>query len=192
MATRTLFATAAVALAAAALAPSAHAQSLVGSQVTAAGYCCSAPTPADQATNAATATVGAATEFPEGSFTSLSSGLSTLPVAIDVGSNYIRLVYSAGGLANAGGFNGYVFTFDNAPTITRATLDPSSNYDPTVSFAGNRIFLNEAGLTLSPGSTAMIDLTTCTPAPPVPEPATYAMLLGGLGVLGWTARQRRG
>ncbi|TDP63141.1 FxDxF family PEP-CTERM protein [Roseateles toxinivorans] len=26
---------------------------------------------------------------------------------------------------------------------------------------------------------------------PVPEPATYAMLLGGLGVLGWAARRRR-
>jgi hypothetical protein len=26
---------------------------------------------------------------------------------------------------------------------------------------------------------------------PVPEPATYAVLLGGLGLLGWVGRRRR-
>lgn len=28
--------------------------------------------------------------------------------------------------------------------------------------------------------------------PPVPVPETYALMLGGLGVVGWMARRRRG
>src|SRR5437764_9360770 len=136
MANRALFATAAAALAAAALAPAAHAQNLAGSQVTVAGYCCAAATPANQATNAVTATVGAGTEFPQGSLTSLTSGLSAVPVAIDVGSNYIELNYTAGAVINPGGFNGYIFTFANAPTITGVSLDPatSAGYAPALSF----------------------------------------------------------
>jgi hypothetical protein len=195
MTTRAFFATAAAILAAAALAPAAHAQNLAGSQVTAAGYCCTAPTPANQATNAATATVGPTTEFPQGSFTSLTSGLATVPVAIDVGSNDIELNYTAGGVAAPGGFNGYVFTFANAPAITGVTLDPrsSSGYTPALSFSGNQIFVNEAGLTLTSTTMGLLAVTTATaPPPPVPEPETYAMLLGGLALLGWTARRRRG
>jgi hypothetical protein len=136
--------------------------------------------------------VGPAAEFPEGTFTSLTSGLATIPVSIDVGSNYIRLQYSAGGTADSGGFNGYVFNFANAPTITGVTLDPTSTYNPTVTFNGNQVFLNEAGLTLTSTSMAMLDVTLANNPPPVPEPGTYAMLLAGLGLLGWTARRRQG
>lgn len=193
MATRALIATAAAALAAAALAPSAHAQNLAGSQVTVAGYCCTGTTPADQATNAATATVGPNVEFPEGTLTSLTSGLSALPVAIDVGSNYIEINYSGGGVAPPGGFNGYVFTFANAPTISGLSLDPantSTGYTPALSVSGNQVFVNEAGLTLTSSTKGLIDVAIA-PTPPVPEPETYAMLLAGLGLLGWTARRRR-
>lgn len=193
MATRALLA---AAVAAITLAPAAHAQNLAGSQVTVAGYCCTSPPgPGTQATNAVTATVGPNTEFPPGSLTSLTSGLSSLPVAIDVGSNDIEINYSAGGVAAPGGFNGYVFTFANAPTITGVTLDSrsSSGYTPTLTFSGNQVFVNEAGLTLTPTTMGLFDVTTATtPPPPVPEPETYAMLLAGLGLLGWTARRRRG
>jgi hypothetical protein len=194
MATRALLA---AAVAAITLAPAAHAQNLAGSQVTVAGYCCTAPPgPGTQATNAVTATVGPSTEFPAGSLTSLTSGLSAVPVAIDVGSNDIELNYSqASGLIPAGGFNGYVFTFANAPTITGVTLDArsSSEYTPALSFSGNQVFINEAGLTLTATTMGLLDVTTAgTPPPPVPEPETYAMLLAGLGLLGWTAKRRRG
>ena len=194
MANRALFATAAATLAAAALAPAAHAQNLAGSQVTVAGYCCTGTTPANQATNAAKATVGPNTEFPVGTLTSLTSGLSAVPVAIDVGSNDIELNYSAGGATAPGGFNGYVFTFANAPTITGVSLDPRSSggYTPALSFNGNQIFVNEAGLTLTSTTMGLLDVTTAMAPPPIPEPETYAMLLAGLGLLGWTARRRRG
>jgi hypothetical protein len=180
MATRALLA---AAVAAITLAPAAHSQNLAGSQVTVAGYCCTAPPgPGTQATNAVTATVGPNTEFPAGSLTSLTSGLSSVPVAIDVGSNDIELNYSqASGLIPAGGFNGYIFTFANAPTITGVSLDSrsSSEYTP--------------GLNLTATTMGLLSVTTAgTPTPPVPEPETYAMLLAGLGLLGWTAKRRRG
>ncbi|WP_081933682.1 PEP-CTERM sorting domain-containing protein [Massilia sp. 9096] len=179
-------------VAALSLAHAAQAQDLAGAQVTVAGYCCTSPPgAATQVTNALTQTVGPGTEFPTGSFTSLTSGLAPLPVAIDVGTAYIELNYSAGGAATAGGFNGFVFSFANAPAITGATLDPASTYAPAVTFSGNQVFVNEAGLNIGANSMAMIDLTTAgTPTPPVPEPETFALLLAGLGVLGMRARWR--
>jgi MYXO-CTERM domain-containing protein len=87
-----------------------------------------------------------------------------------------------------------VFTFANAPTITGVSLDPrsSSGYTPALSFNGNQIFVNEAGLTLTSTTMGLFAVTTATAPPPVPEAESYAMLLAGLGLLGWTARRRRG
>lgn len=62
------------------------------------------------------------------------------------GSHDIAINYSAGGGAAPGGFDGFVFTFADAPTITGVTLDPksSSGDTPALSFTGNQIFVNEA------------------------------------------------
>jgi hypothetical protein len=185
MATRTLLA---AALAAAAFSPmvGAQAQSLTGSQVTVTGYCCTAVADADIVTNTLTAVVGPTVEFPQGSLTSTSAGVEALPVSIDVGSSTIQLSYTAGGTTPAGGFNGFAFTFANAPTITGVTLDPSSTYSPVVSFNGNTVYVNEAGLTLPLTATALVTITA------VPEPGAYALMVGGLGLLGVMARRRRG
>jgi hypothetical protein len=152
--------------------------------VTTAAYCCTAPIESDRATNAATATVGPTIEYPQGTFTSLSSSLDVVPVAIDVGSNYIDLRYSAGGTTAAGGFNGFVFSFTGAPAITAVSLDPTSTYSPVVTFDADTIYVNEAGLTLTSTSRAMINVTA------VPEPETYALMLGGMALLGLAARRR--
>jgi hypothetical protein len=174
----------AAAVAAFAFSPGAHAQSLTGSQVTTAAYCCTAPIASDRATNALAATVGPGIEYPQGSFTSLTSSLDVVPVTIDVGSNYIDLRYSAGGTTGPGGFNGFVFSFAGAPTITGVSLDPASTYSPVVTFDANTVYVNEAGLTLTPSSRAMINVTA------VPEPETYALMLGGMALLGLAARRR--
>jgi hypothetical protein len=185
MATRTLLA---AALAAAAFSPivGAQAQSLTGSQVTVAGYCCTAVADADLVTNTLTAVVGPNVEFPQGSLMATSAGFEALPVSIDVGSSTIQISYSAGGTTQPGGFNGFAFSFAGAPTITGVTLDPSSTYSPVVSFSGNMVYVNEAGLTLTSTSTALVTISA------VPEPGAYALMVGGLGLLGVMAKRRRG
>jgi hypothetical protein len=183
MATKTLLATAAVA--AIALSPMAQAQSLTGSEVTVTGYCCTAVVDTDIVTNTLTATVGPTVEFPEGSIMATMAGFEALPVSIDVSGSTIEISYSAGGDVPAGGFNGFAFSFVDAPTITGATVDPSSTYTPTVSFTGNTVWVNEAGSTLTSTSSVLVNISA------VPEPETYGMMLGGLAVLGFMARRRR-
>ena len=71
---------------------------------------------------------------------------------------------------------------------TSATLDPSAT--PTFLASGfadqvDRVVVSSPGQ----GSYAMDDVTFNATAP-VPEPESYALLMAGLGVMGWVARRR--
>ncbi len=155
-----------------------NAQSLTGSQITGAAYCCTSTNESDRVTNQQTATVGPQIEFPSGSFVSNSSQLDTILADIDVRASALQISYTAAATALPGGFNGYVFTFVGAPTITGVSADPSSTYSPVLSFNENTIFVNESGLELSPSSFVLINVSA------VPEPTAFGMLIAGLGLVG--------
>lgn len=161
-----------------------QAQSLIGSQVTGAGYCCTSPNESDRNTNLITATVGPGIEFPAGSFVTMGDQLNTVPANIDIGANFLDITYTAAATALPGAFNGYVFSFVNAPAITGVSADPTSTYSPVLSFNANTIFVNEAGLNLTPSSHLLVNISA------VPEPATYGLLLGGLGLAGLAWRRQ--
>lgn len=166
--------------------PAAHAQSLTGSQVTAAIYCCDAPNEANRATNLVTKTVGASVEFPDGTFTSIIPGLSPVAANLDVGANTIDLQYLASAPAAPGTFDGYILSFAGAPSITSVTVDPSSTLTPTsISFDASTVFINNADLALTPQSHLLLNVAV------VPEPAQAALMLGGLAAVGLLARRRQ-
>jgi hypothetical protein len=182
MSIKTVMAAAAVALC---TVPMAQAQSLTGSQVTGAIYCCDAPNEANRATNLVTATVGPDVEFPNGVFTSITPGLSPVASTLDVGANTIDLQYLESAPAAPGIFDGFVLSFAGAPAITAVTADPSSTLSPTsISFDATTIFINNAGLALTPQSHLLLNVMA------VPEPAQVAMMLSGLAAVGLLMRRR--
>lgn len=90
--------------------------------------------------------------------------------------------------------NGVVFTSFNQSTLSGFTLDGQSG-PRNLDFLGSLVAggTATASFDLSPfdpgaGNTATFFLTQ---VPTIPEPETYAMLLAGLGLLGFSARRRR-
>jgi len=70
----------------------------------------------------------------------------------------------------------YSWNFGGAPTVNEVTLSAGSYYYYVFGFAP---------------SVAAYSINSAAVATPVPEPETYAMLLAGLGVVGFVARRRR-
>ena len=136
-----------------------------------------------------------ATEVPPGFAHSL------VDVAIDVGNDYITIDFdnSAPFTRFASGFeNTSVFRFDSAAMvdITGAQIDNSVTtlgLEPSdIRFTGNELFINVESLPFNPSTFARINLLVeGGPTLPVPEPATYAMMLGGLLLVGWAGVKRR-
>lgn len=124
---------------------------------------------------------------------------SLVDVAIDVGNDYITIDFdNAGRSRYASGYeNTYIFKFDS-PAIADIT---SAEIDTTVTslglslsdvrFAGNELFINVESLSFNASTFARINLIVQGGPPPVPEPETYALMLAGLGLVGFAARRRR-
>ena len=73
----------------------------------------------------------------------------------------------------------YAWTFGATPAVHTVTL------------GGGSYYYSVFGKALGPAAYAISSSITAVPPVPVPEPETYAMLLAGLGVVGFLARRRR-
>ncbi|MGB2831736.1 MAG: PEP-CTERM sorting domain-containing protein [Methylotenera sp.] len=93
-------------------------------------------------------------------------------------------------------FSGFRITDINETIGPFATFTLGTNTgligSPVLTFDANNLFVNLQGLSFRPGSTQFnVTAGPFVPPPAVPEPETYAMLLAGLGLMGFVARRRK-
>lgn len=97
------------------------------------------------------------------------------------------------GFGDLGGFNGYHFS-DTLGTIDSFTsvLSNGSNAlidDSRITFSDDDIWINMSGLSLYGANNSLtLDFTT---AAPIPEPSTYALMILGLGLIGFISSRRK-
>jgi hypothetical protein len=116
------------------------------------------------------------------------------------------LVYDSGFLGNPDGtgviqgnnlFSGDIIANDNSGNVW--LLDPVAHTSVIIANGGSRgdyVGVDGTNGTLFLTQTDSVYRLGCGPdcfftPPPVPEPETYALMLGGLALLGWVARRRR-
>ncbi len=125
--------------------------------------------------------------FTTGAFiSSLGLDASNQPIVSNVVGDAPVSVSNGGG---PGG--GWDFLFDfTGPKQARLTALETVSWDATfsqaVSLTSDSFVMHVQGLTEGQGDSAWY-----TPTPEVPEPETYALMMVGLGLLGFTAKRRK-
>ncbi|MFS0735538.1 PEPxxWA-CTERM sorting domain-containing protein [Sphingomonas sp. 1P06PA] len=132
-----------------------------------------------------TAIVGAGLEFDD----------PTAFYQVDLSGFTFTVTDTFGGSNTVSDFNGFVLSdiSDNLAAITGVSFTGGgfAGESPILSFDADNIFLNFANITQStaPGTTYSYAVTFATTA--VPEPAAWALMIGGFGAVGGTMRARR-
>ncbi|HKX94685.1 MAG TPA: FxDxF family PEP-CTERM protein [Methylibium sp.] len=116
---------------------------------------------------------------------------------LNLGSQAASASYSAGGFTDAGETYNWRVDFPNSngpgsdrfavgdtATWTIAVTDPDA-WDFNMLHVN--AFLNGESIKLE----SCVRGADCVPTTPIPEPSTYALMLAGLGIVGWMARRRR-
>jgi hypothetical protein len=171
----------------------AYAVDLLGTRVSAAGYCCTAPIEADRLSNIPTAIVGDGVEFPLGSFIPNRSFIRIVEQTIDVGATSIDLRYLENVSLISGVFSGYLFSFAGGPKISGVSVDPLSTFSPVnFSFTDDSVRVNVAGLSVNPSSRLLLNLALTPGQDPisVSEPNGSLLPIFGLLALGVMTTQR--
>jgi hypothetical protein len=164
-----------------------HAAGLEGAIVSLAGYCCSAPVPADRFTNIVTATVGSGVEFAYGTVVSIKGGFVAVPGDVDISGTQITMTAGETIPFGPGAFNGSLYTFAGVE-IVGVTLDAASTFAPLdVAFDASSIAINVAGESIAAGQRLILDVTTTA----VPEPAAGPLVLAGIALVALGAKRRR-
>jgi hypothetical protein len=144
---------------------------LVGDSVTATYYYPNASTVND---NMGTVTVGNGVEFVDPLFT------------IDVSNNGVVITGQGFGLFDQTSFNGFTLVDNSNPHAFDDLQFKYTSFSPNIkdkiSITGNTISVNWATFFIQPGYKILLE---------VPEPATYGMLLAGLGLMSVAARRKR-
>lgn len=128
------------------------------------------------------AVVGAGIEFAQGTFAPAYG-------SFDITSNSIAYFTNVTGQYDSTPFNGYRLDFEGYTgslsdlvfSSAKSTFKPFEFY-----VDGNSVFMNVSGQYVENGQYATYDALA-----PVPEPGEWAMLIAGLGVVGWAARKRQ-
>ena len=124
------------------------------------------------------ATVGASIEFPAGSFAPAYG-------SFDIGPNTITFFSNQFGPYGTGTFNGYKLDFTGL-AITSLSVAPGSFVPNQYYYSGSSIYFSVSGQD-PPGGNTIFNVGVA----PVPEPATWAMMLMGLGMVGFGLRRRK-
>lgn len=116
-------------------------------------------------------------------------------VILDISSTQIRVANRTGCQPCTfltGTFNGFALTFSDIGVLSTA-IDPSTTFTDftpdRITFQGNTLFLNFVNLQQYNPQFLLLNISTQVNGA-VPEPASWALMIAGMGVIGATMRRR--